>query len=77
MTYQLLTGRVAHSGTIADLAQLEPPPPPSELADAPAGVDDVVLRGLGPTARSAGPTSGRSSSAFQAAAPGRARALCW
>jgi len=46
VTYHLLTGSVAHEGTIADLAHLQPPTPPSELADLPSGIDDVVLMGL-------------------------------
>ena len=48
VTYQLLTGRVAHAGSLADLASLQLPPPPSELADLPPGVDEIVLRGLEP-----------------------------
>jgi serine/threonine protein kinase len=48
VTYHLLTGRMAHTGSIADLSQLAPPPAPSTLADVPPGVDEVVLRGLNP-----------------------------
>jgi eukaryotic-like serine/threonine-protein kinase len=48
VTYHLLTGRTAHTGSIADLSHLAPPPAPSTLADVPPGVDEVVLRGLDP-----------------------------
>src|SRR3954453_3585722 len=48
VTYHLLTGQVAHSGSLAELAQLTLPPPPSTVADVPHEVDGVVLRGLEP-----------------------------
>src|SRR3954451_4384296 len=48
VTYQLLTGRLAHTGSISDLATLQPPAPPTELAELPPAVDDIVLRGLAP-----------------------------
>ena len=53
VTYHALTGRVVHSGTVSDLTNLEPPPPPSEVADLPPEVDDIVMRGLaaGPDGR--------------------------
>src|SRR3954453_6485043 len=46
VTYHALTGRVVHSGTVSDLATLQRPVPPGELADLPPDVDDIVLRGL-------------------------------
>jgi serine/threonine protein kinase len=46
VTYHALTGRVVHSGTVSDLATLQRPVPPGELADLPPEVDDIVLRGL-------------------------------
>ena len=45
VTYQLLTGRLAHTGTISDLATLQPPPPPTELAELPRR-STIVLMGL-------------------------------
>jgi serine/threonine protein kinase len=75
VTYHLLTGRVAHSGTIADLAQLEPPTPPSELAELPDGLDDVVLRGLAPEREDRWPDVSSFVRAFQSMAPERASTL--
>jgi serine/threonine protein kinase len=76
VAYQLLTGRTAHHGTIADLAHLEGPPrPPSELADLPPGVDDVVLRGLAPDRDDRWPTVRAFVNAFQALAPEAGRTL--
>jgi eukaryotic-like serine/threonine-protein kinase len=72
VSYHLLTGSVAHSGTIADLAHLEPPAPPSELAELPAGVDEVVLRGLSPDRRERWPDVRSFVNALQATAPERA-----
>jgi serine/threonine protein kinase len=75
VTYHLLTGRVAHSGTIADLAQLEPPTPPSELTELPDGLDDVVLRGLAPEREDRWPDVSSFVRAFQSMAPERASTL--
>ncbi len=69
VTYQLLTGRLAHAGTIAELARLELPQPPSELADLPEGVDEVVLRGLAPDREDRWPTVRAFVNALQALAP--------
>ncbi len=69
VTYQLLTGRLAHAGTIAELAQLELPQPPSELAGLPEGVDEVVLRGLAPDREDRWPTVRAFVNSFQALAP--------
>ncbi|HET8665981.1 MAG TPA: serine/threonine-protein kinase [Nocardioides sp.] len=71
VTYHLLTGQVAHDGTIADLAHLEPPTPPSELADVPDGIDGVVLRGLDPDREERWPDVQTFVRAFQSLAPER------
>ena len=75
VTYQMLTGRVAHTGTIADLATLQPPPPPSELADLPIEIDDLVLRGLAPHPEDRWPTVRAFVNALQALAPSSDRTL--
>jgi serine/threonine protein kinase len=75
VSYHLLTGRLAHSGTVAELAHLEPPPPPSELADVPPALDDVVLRGLAPDRDGRWPDVRSFVNAFQAMAPDRASTL--
>src|SRR3954471_5924184 len=75
VSYQLLTGRVAHTGSITDLAHLEPPAPPSERADLPPGVDDVVLRGLAPDREERWPDVRSFVNALQATAPERAYTL--
>jgi serine/threonine protein kinase len=71
VTYHLLTGQVAHDGTIADLAHLEPPTPPSELADVPDGIDGVVLRGLDPDREERWPDVQTFVRAFPSLAPER------
>jgi serine/threonine protein kinase len=75
VTYQLLTGELAHAGTIAELAHSEPPPPPSELADLPGAVDDVVLRGLARDREDRWPDVNSFVEAMQALAPDRSRTL--
>jgi serine/threonine protein kinase len=75
VTYQLLTGEVAHGGTIAELARAEPPARPSELADVPSEVDDVVLRGLAHEREERWPDIQSFVAALQATSPGRARTL--
>lgn len=75
VTYQLLTGQVAHGGTIAELAQLAPPAAPSETADVPAEVDDVVMRGLARQREDRWPDIQSFVEALQATSPGRARTL--
>jgi serine/threonine protein kinase len=72
VTYHLLTGKVAHSGTIAELADLAQPLAPSELADLPATVDEVVLRGLARERDDRWPDVRSFVAALQATAPGRA-----
>jgi len=75
VTYHLLTGEVPHSGTIADLAHLELPPPPSERGDLPAQIDDVVLRGLAPGRDDRWPDVQSYIDALQDTSPRRARTL--
>jgi serine/threonine protein kinase len=75
VSYQLLTGRVAHTGSITDLAHLEPPAPPSQLADLAPEVDDVVLRGLAPDREARWPDVRSFVNALQATAPERAHTL--
>jgi serine/threonine protein kinase len=72
VSYHLLTGQLAHTGSIADLANLEPPAPPSELADVSSSIDDVVLRGLAPDREDRWPDVRSFVNAFQATAPARA-----
>ncbi len=69
VTYHLLTGRVAHAGSISDLARLEPPPPPSELADLPPEVDEIVLHGLAPDREDRWPSIRAYVNALQALVP--------
>jgi serine/threonine protein kinase len=75
VTYQLLTGRVAHAGSLADLASLQLPPPPSELADLPTGVDEIVLRGLEPDREERWADVRSFVNSFQAVVPGSGRTL--
>jgi len=75
VTYHLLTGHVAHQGTIADLAHLEPPAPPSERAELSSQVDDVVLRGLATAREDRWPDVQSFVEALQETSPGRARTL--
>jgi serine/threonine-protein kinase len=48
VAYQLLTGRLARTGSVSDLLHAGLPVAPSRLADLPAAVDDVLLRSLDP-----------------------------
>lgn len=75
VAYQMLTGRVAHGGSISDLADLRLPPAPSSLADVPASVDEVVLRGLAPDREDRWPSVRAFVNAFQVLAPGAGRTL--
>jgi serine/threonine protein kinase len=72
VSYHLLTGEHAYDGTIAGLARYEPPPSPSELADLPERVDDVVLRGLAADRDDRWPDVASFVSALRAAAPATA-----
>src|SRR4051794_26871870 len=75
VTYQLLTGRLAHTGSISDLATLQPPAPPTELAELPPAVDDIVLRGLAPDPDDRWPTVRTFVNALQTLAPSSERTL--
>jgi serine/threonine protein kinase len=75
VSYHLLTGNLAHAGSVADLARLEPPVPPSELADLPPAVDDVVLRALAPDREERWPDVLSFVNALQATAPEREHTL--
>jgi serine/threonine protein kinase len=75
VAYQLLTGRVAHPGSLADLASLQLPPPPSELADLPPEVDEIVLRGLEPDREERWADVKSFVNSFQAVVPGSGRTL--
>jgi serine/threonine protein kinase len=75
VTYQMLTARYAHDGSISDLAQLQPPVAPSRLADLPAGVDDVVLRGLARDREERWPTVRSYVNALQGVSPGSGHTL--
>jgi eukaryotic-like serine/threonine-protein kinase len=75
VAYHLLTGRVAHEGSISELATMERPPPPSELAELPSGVDEIVLQGLAPDPEDRWPTVRAFVNALQALAPSSERTL--
>src|SRR3954447_9903600 len=75
VTYHLLTGQVAHTGTLAELSGLDLPVPPSQRADLPTQIDDVVLRGLAPDREDRWPDVQAFVEALQETSPGRARTL--
>ncbi len=75
VTYHLLTGQVAHSGSISDLATLQTPTPPSELADLPPEVDEIVRRGLAADPEDRWPNVRSFVNALQALAPSADRTL--
>jgi eukaryotic-like serine/threonine-protein kinase len=75
VTYHLLTGEVAHSGTIAELAHLEPPTPPSATVDVPSAVDDIVLQGLASDRADRWPDVHSFVRALQATSPNRAHTI--
>lgn len=50
VAYQMLTGRLAREGGLADLMDARLPPPASSLAPLPPAVDDVLARALQPRA---------------------------
>jgi eukaryotic-like serine/threonine-protein kinase len=76
VTYQMLTGRHAYEGSLADLARLELPTAPSRLAALPSSVDEVVLRGLAADREERWPTVRAYVNALQAVAPGSGH-TCW
>jgi eukaryotic-like serine/threonine-protein kinase len=75
VTYQMLTGRHAYEGSLADLARLELPTAPSRLAALPSSVDEVVLRGLAADREERWPTVRAYVNALQAVAPGSGHTL--
>jgi eukaryotic-like serine/threonine-protein kinase len=75
VTYHLLTGRVAHTGTLAELATLQLPPAPSTVADVPPEVDGVVLRGLEPDREDRWPNIRAYVNALHSLAPGTGHTL--
>jgi len=72
VTYQMLTGHLVRSGTVADLAAASLPPAPSTLADLPPEVDDVLLRALAPDPDDRWPDIAGFATALRAVAPGAA-----
>jgi serine/threonine protein kinase len=48
VAYQMLTGRLARTGSISELANAALPPAPSSFVELPTAVDDVLLRALQP-----------------------------
>jgi eukaryotic-like serine/threonine-protein kinase len=75
VAYRMLTGQLAHEGSIADLSTLEPPPAPSSVADLPRTVDEIIMRGLSPDRDDRWPTVRSFVNAFQGLAPSADRTL--
>ena len=69
VAYHLLTGQVAHGGSIADLATAQAPPPPSTHTELPDGVDEAVLRALAHDREERWPTVRAFVEALQHATP--------
>jgi len=69
VTYQMLTGELVREGGVAELAHATLPKPPSEYADLPAAVDDVLLRALEPDPEDRWPDMVSFVSALRAAMP--------
>jgi serine/threonine protein kinase len=69
VTYQMLTGELVREGGVAELAHATLPPPPSEHADLPEAVDDVLLRALEPDPEDRWPDMQSFVSALRAAMP--------
>ncbi|MGZ4488932.1 MAG: serine/threonine-protein kinase [Nocardioides sp.] len=72
VAYQMLTGRLVRTGSIAELAGATLPPPPSTLVDVPTAVDDVLLRALEPDPTRRWPDVGAFVDALREALPARA-----
>jgi serine/threonine protein kinase len=70
VAYQMLTGHLVRTGSVSELSEAVLPPAPSTLADLPAAVDDVLLRGLEPDREHRWPDVGSFVAALRAAAPG-------
>ncbi len=69
VTYQMLTGELVREGGVAELAHATLPRPPSEYADLPEAVDDVLLRALEPDPEDRWPDMVSFVSALRAAMP--------
>ena len=69
VTYQMLTGELVREGGVAELAHASLPRPPSEYAELPAEVDDVLLRALEPDPENRWPDMVSFVSALGAAMP--------
>ncbi len=69
VAYQMLTGQLVRSGTIGELAAARLPPAPSEIAELPGAVDDVLLRALRPAPADRWPDVQSFTAALRAALP--------
>jgi len=69
VTYQMLTGELARTGSIGELVHATLPAPPSSLADLPSAVDEVVLRALEPDPEDRWPDVASYVAALRAALP--------
>ncbi|MDP2774434.1 MAG: serine/threonine-protein kinase [Nocardioides sp.] len=69
VTYQMLTGELARTGSIGELVHATLPVPPSTLADLPSAVDEVVLRALEPEPEDRWPDVASYVAALRAALP--------
>ena len=70
VAYQMLTGQLARTGSLGDLATASLPPAPSSLADLPPAVDEVLLRALEPDQNRRWPDVESFVAALQEAVPG-------
>jgi serine/threonine protein kinase len=70
VAYQMLTGRLAREGSIAELAHAALPVAPSRLDPAlPSEVDEVLLRSLDPSPEARYPSMDSFVAAFRSALP--------
>lgn len=69
VTYQMLTGELARTGSIGELVHATLPPAPSSLADLPSAVDEVLLRALEPDPADRWPDVASYVAALSAALP--------
>jgi serine/threonine protein kinase len=69
VTYQMLTGSLARTGSIGELARATLPARPSSLADLSSAVDDVLLRALEPDPEDRWPDVASYVAALRAALP--------
>jgi serine/threonine protein kinase len=69
VTYQMLTGELVREGSVGELAHATLPRPPSEYADLPEAVDEVLLRALEPDPEDRWPDMVSFVSALRAAMP--------